>query len=327
MSNTNPVRGTAQTGQAPVPARSATAQVPSKSPFGANDEIGMLNLITEQSRASVLARVDGGQVFDISVDYWMGMPSWTMWGDPTFQMWMTHTPAGSKIDNPAGVDDAQNDLVAYSGDALMMYTHCGTHIDTLNHFGYRGQIWNGYRQEDFLGSRGWTVAGADKHPPIIARCVLLDIAASEGLEILPPSFGIDADVIQRALRHQGSEIHTGDVVLLRTGQMQLWESDPAAFMTDEPGLNLDGAKFLAESGAIVIGADNMALEQLPGAAPDNYDVVHTYLLAEAGVPILELANLEAAAASGRSEFAFVGACLKLRGATGSPIRPMLFPLS
>jgi kynurenine formamidase len=54
--------------------------------------------------------------------------------------------------------------------------------------------------------------------------------------------------------------------------------------------------------------------------------VHTYLLAEAGVPILEMAQLDELAAEKLHEFAFFGACIKLRGATGAPMRPVAMPL-
>ena len=55
-------------------------------------------------------------------------------------------------------------------------------------------------------------------------------------------------------------------------------------------------------------------------------MVHTYLLAEAGVPILEIANLEDLAEDRVFEFAFFGACIRLRGATGAPMRPVAMPL-
>ena len=60
--------------------------------------------------------------------------------------------------------------------------------------------------------------------------------------------------------------------------------------------------------------------------PENWQVVHTYLLAEAGVPILEIANLEELAEDKIFEFAFFGACIRLRGATGAPMRPVAMPL-
>ena len=76
----------------------------------------------------------------------------------------------------------------------------------------------------------------------------------------------------------------------------------------------------------MVGADNHSLEQAPSADPENWQVVHTYLLAEAGVPILEIANLEELAEDKVFEFAFFGACVRLRGATGAPMRPIAMPL-
>jgi kynurenine formamidase len=206
-----------------------------------------------------------------------------------------------------------------------MYTHCGTHIDTFNHFGYRGRIFNGFSEKEHLGSRIWEKCGAEKHPPIFARGVLLDVAALHGVKVLPPSHAIGEDDIKACLKRQNLELKPGDVVLLRTGQMTIWPD--IAFVNNTPGLNRQGAEFLAKHGAIMIGADNLTLEQTPAAEPVNFFPVHTYLLAEAGIPILEMAYLEELAAEGVQEFAFFGACIKLRGATGAPMRPVAMPLN
>jgi kynurenine formamidase len=53
--------------------------------------------------------------------------------------------------------------------------------------------------------------------------------------------------------------------------------------------------------------------------------VHTYLLAEAGVPLLEVVDLQRLSAEQTFEFCFIGACLRLRGATGAPLRPVAMP--
>ena len=296
-----------------------------QSPFGSEDEIGMLNLVDPASAASVLAEADPWKVFDISVDYFVGMPSWTAFGDTPYQIWMSHTPSGTVKDDPAGVGVAQNERVSYSGDSVAMYTHCGTHVDTLSHYGYNHQIFNGFTEHEHLGGRHWMVSGADKHPPIIARGVVLDIAAAHGVDCLPDSYGItEADLVD-ACRRQGSDLRVGDVVVIRTGRMSFWP-DTAAYLPNEPGLNLDAARFLAESGVITVGADNIAVEQLPSADPDNWQVVHTYLLAEAGIPMMEVVNVEELVGDGVHEFVFLGACLRLRGATGSPMRPFAIPL-
>ena len=296
-----------------------------ESPFGPDDEIGMLNLLTPDTARDLLHRADGGRVFDLGVDLFVGMPTWTAGGEPPFHIWMTHTPRGTVVDDPVGVGREQNELVGWSADAVSMFTHCGTHLDTLNHYGYGTKIWNGFDADDHLGSLHWTVAGADRQPPIIARGVLIDVARAHGVDVLPDSYGIGEEDLRAALADQGVRLRPGDVVLVRTGRMSLWP-DAAAYLPREPGLNREGASFLARSGAVVVGADNIAVEQLPSASPDNWMPVHTYLFAEAGVPIIEVVNLDELAEAECHEFAFVAACLKLRGATAGPMRPLAMPL-
>ena len=309
-----------------IAAFNATFRTVSASPFGADDEIGMLNLMTPKSCREVLRQADAGKIVDLALDYFVGMPSWAAGGDPPFQMWMTHTPGGTVVDDVMGVGRSQNELITYSGDAFSMYTHCGTHLDTLNHFGYHGEVFNHFHHHDHLGSRGWTKNGADKHPPVVARGIMLDIPALLGVDMLPSSYGITGAELNGALRRQQLELRPGDVVLVRTGRIKSWP-DPTAYMVDSPGLNLDGAKFLAEAGAMMIGTDTVSFEQMPTEDEDNWQVVHTYLLAECGVPIMEVVDCEALADEGIDEFAFVGACMKLRGATGSPIRPLAMPFA
>jgi kynurenine formamidase len=296
----------------------------STSPFGPDDEIGMLNLSTASSRAELLARLDGTHIFDMSVDYFVNMPSWTQSGDLSYQIWLAHTPSGTVLDDPAGIGREANELISYSGDSIAMYTHTGTHLDSLNHYGYHHRIWNGFTEQEHLG-RTWYRAGADKIPPIIARGVLVDVAGAHGVEMLPDSHAVGEKELSDALKRQGTELRVGDVVLVRTGRMSVWP-DTDKYIYNEPGLNREGAEFLCKAGAMVIGADNLAVEQIPGVPAEEWPPVHTYLLAEAGVPMIELLDLEALAAEKVYEFAFVGACLKLRGATGSPIRPLALPL-
>lgn len=308
-----------------IAAFAAKAGEPTSSPFGPDDEVGMLNLITPTVARDHLARADGGKVFDLSVDLFLDMPTWTAGGEPPYDIWMVHTPRGSVVDDPVGVGPEQNELVAWSADAVSMFTHCGTHIDTLNHFGYHGRIWNGFSADEHLGSRHWNVAGAEKLPPLIGRGVLIDVPASLGIQILPDSFAIGPVQLEEALSRQGTELQPGDVVMVRTGRMRHWP-DPSTYLPREPGLTRDGATYLAEAGAALIGSDNIALEQLPSQDPDNWMTVHTYLLAEAGIPMAEVVYLEELAAEEIYEFAFVGANLKLRGATAGPIRPLALPL-
>lgn len=309
-----------------IPAVAEPRPAVGRSPWGPQDEIGRLNLMTPESQSAVLSRIDGSRAYDLSVDYYIGMPSWQAIGDPRYQLWMTHTPNGTVVDDPVGVGEQENRHVSYTGAAISMYTHMGTHIDALNHFGLDGRIWNGFEAREQLGDRGWKKTGAEKIPPIIARGVLLDVAGAKGVDMLPAGYRIGRDDLVDALSKQGTRLQPGDVVLVRTGRMRVY-SNAAAYMLDPPGITLSAARFLVEEGgAMVVGADNLSLEVFPSERDDNYVPVHTYLLAQQGAYIVELANLEALARDRVYEFAFVGTPLKLRGADAAPMRPVAFPL-
>lgn len=297
-----------------------------QSPWGPDDEIGALNRITTASQAEILGRIASGKVYDLAVEYFVGMPSWYVLGDPRYQIWMTHTPDGVIIDDPAGVGREQNEKVAYTGDAISMYTHMGTHIDALNHFGLHGEVWNGFSAEEHLGDKGWTKTGVEEFPPIVARGVLIDVAAYKGVDVLPDSYAITPADLQGALDRQGIALQPGDVVMIRTGRMTVWP-DNDAYMLKQPGLGLEAARWLAEEKQVAaVGGDNLSLEHFPASVDDNYVPVHTYLLAEAGVPIIEVLMLEDLARDGVHEVAFIGAPLKLRGASAAPFRPIAIPL-
>ncbi len=306
----------------------ALAQRPEvgESPWGREDEIGRLNLMTDESRAAILSRVAGGTIYDLSVEYFIGMPSWQAAGDPHYRIWLTHTPNGTVNDDPLSLGRAMNEHVSYTGAAVSMYTHMGTHIDSLNHFGLNGKIWNGFSADEHLGDRGWTVAGAENIPPIVARGVLIDVAAAKGVDMLADGYRVTRDDLVNAVDVQGVELRDGDVVLIRTGRMNLYEN-ASAYMANPPGLGMAAARFLVEeSGAMIVGADNLSFEAFPSEVDDNYVPLHTYLLAQHGVPILELVNLEGLAEDRVYEFAFIGGSLKLRGADAAPIRPIAIPV-
>ena len=311
----------------PAPPPTRLPERVAKSPWGPDDQIGTLNMMTEESRLAVLRRVRSGKVYDLSVEYYVGMPSWYVLGDPRYQYHLTHTPHGTAVDDPMGVGRAMNEKVSYTGDSVTMYTHMGTHIDALNHFGLHGEIYNGFSAHEHVGDRGWTKAGAEVLPPIVARGVLVDVAAAKGLDELPPSYRIQPADLQQALDRQNTQIRPGDVVLVRTGRMKHFYGESSRYMDQPPGLGLDAARWLVEEKqAMTLGADNLSLETFPVETKDNWVPVHTYLLAERGVPFMEVVNLEPLAKDGVFEFAFIGAGLKLRGASGAPMRPIALPV-
>jgi kynurenine formamidase len=289
-----------------------------KSPWGQADEIGTLNMMTDASRLDVLKQVASGKVYDLGVELFVGMPTCCApFGDPTFQIFMTHTPA----------QDPSKELLSYSGDGVSMYTHTGTHIDTLNHFGLHGKIWNQVSAKDALGVRGWTKSGADKYPPIIARGVLIDVAKAKNVQHLPSSYAITVADLQDALKKQGTTLRPGDIVLTRTGVMTLWPDPDKYRLADQPGLSLEAAQWLVEGQkAMVLGADNFGVESFPSKDPANFVPVHSYLQAEQGVSLLEALWLEDLSKDQVYEFLFIASPLKMRGATASPLRQFAIPI-
>ena len=276
------------------------------SPWGPSDEIGRLNWMTPESQAAALQAADASRPFDLAVDYFMGMPSWVVLGDPKYDIWLTHTPQGEGH--------------AYAGTAISMYSHVGTSMCSLNHLGRRdGTFWNGWTDGEQLGSRAWRVGG--KYPPIIARAVLLDVAAVKGVECLPDSYAItSADLVEAG----GAALTRGDIAIVRTGRMSRWP-DADTFMGDQPGLGMDGARWLAEEAEVMCVCVDAGGEALPADEPDSFLPVHSYLLGEIGVPIIENVWLEELAESGTTECALLAFPLKLLGSTGLPVRPVALP--
>jgi kynurenine formamidase len=208
-----------------------------------------------------------------------------------------------------------------SASALLVMTeHSGTHIDALCHQAYGGRLHGGLPiSARVQTSVGFTALGIDTVPPLVARGVLLDVAGALGVERLAPGYAVSAGELERAAA--GVELRPGDVVLVRLGSGAWWEDRPAYEAAG--GLGADASAWLVERKPLAVGADNLAWD-VPGLeAPDLGTLPgHILLLVRAGVYILESVFLEELAADGVREFAFVCLPLKLRGGTGSPVRPI-----
>jgi kynurenine formamidase len=98
-------------------------------------------------------------------------------------------------------------------------------------------------------------------------------------------------------------------------------------MTRPPGLGMEGARWLAEEAEVLCVGVDAGGEALPPEEPDAFLPVHSYLLAEAGMPILENVWLEELSESGIAAFAFLAFPLKLLGSTGLPVRPVALPFA
>ena len=195
--------------------------------------------------------------------------------------------------------------------------HSGTHIDALAHQAENLTLHGGVHVDDGVQtSAGFKKLGIETMAPLVSRGVLLDVAGERRLD---PNYAITPADLERAAR---VEVRKGDVVLIRTGYGALWSNNEEYLRA--AGVSAAGSRWLVEREVSAAGADNMAFDVMGPADPELKVTLpgHVLLLVRAGIPIIENLNLEELAAAKVYEFLFVCLPLKMRGATGSPVRPV-----
>ncbi|MGH2395553.1 MAG: cyclase family protein [bacterium] len=206
----------------------------------------------------------------------------------------------------------------------MIFTaeHAGTHIDALCHQALSMTLYGGVHiTPEVQTPTGFTKLGIDTVPPIIARGVMIDLAAHRGSR-LPERSLVDVSDLEAAQKAQQTEIRTGDVVLVRTGTDTLWD-DPDRYLNGA-GISREASEWLADKKVLAVGSDNVAWD-LAGYVDERLGVSlpgHVVLLVHHGVYIIENLNLAELSAAQQFEFIFVCLPLKIKGGTASPVRPL-----
>ena len=211
-----------------------------------------------------------------------------------------------------------------AADLLTTGCHVGTHVDALAHVSHRGHLYGGVDAAEAQADGGFEVLGIHEIPPFVGRGVLLDTPGLLGVEVCEGGHEITIGELEGAMARQGSPIRPGDAVLVRSG----WGShfdNPQRYLgvgTGVPGVGEDGARWLADQGATLAGADTLAFECLPAGEGHALLPAHRVLLVERGINIIEAMDLDRLAAAGVYEFVFVLSHLNIYGATGAPARPL-----
>jgi kynurenine formamidase len=289
-----------------------------------DDEIGAIHKKQPQDILAALSLATQGQIYDLDSGRWPGMPVFP--AHPPFILTSYRSPHGWR--NQHDFDDwlGKNSVNMGLNTEIMIGTaHTGTHIDALNHItcGDDSHWHGGYDEEKFLGDFGPLTAQASSIAPFVCRGVLIDIAAYKGVDILPASDHINVADVEGALERQGIEVREGDAVIFRTGYMQVWGSDPERTAQHAgAGINHDVAVWLGDKGVVIVGGDTESVERNPSADPENPHPVHIELLIKRGIHILELVHVEDLARDGVDEFLFICLPLRIKGATGSMVRPI-----
>jgi len=198
----------------------------------------------------------------------------------------------------------------------------GSQIDGLGHAGINHVYYNGNKASDFIKVTGLTLFSTDALPPIVTRGVLIDMTRHLGKKVLEPGTVFNRDEIVAAAKAQEVTITKGDVVLFHTGWINISDQDPGAFMQGEPGIGIDGARYLADLGVVAIGSDTWGLEAVPAEDKGMFFPVHQELLAKNGIYILENMDTRGLANDGAWEFLFVLGQPRFAGTVQVVINPV-----
>ena len=285
---------------------------PSK--WGSNDEIGALNLVSPRKIAAAARLVNNGKVYNLAQVLEDGIPSHPFHGPFWYATFRRHS---LDLKSPGKQNDAGG-----MNTRIEMADHTGTHIDSLNHVSIGDRVYNGIVAEDIVGFFGSTKLGIEKTPPIFTRGVLLDVAAARGVDVLEPGYAVTERDLKECLEAKKMKLEAGDAVLVRTGWMKYWMTDNKKFLGTVPGIDYSAAKWLADQGAAIVGADTWNVEVDPTEDLRGADAVHQHLLTKNGIRLIENLSLDELSRDGVSEFLFVCLPLRLKGGTGSPITPI-----
>jgi kynurenine formamidase len=291
-----------------------TAQTPwYPSKWGPTDEIGAANYMTPALALQASKLVKTGKVYSLGIEVNTSTPAYP---PRTCSLYIVQP---GQVGSSEGLGPTHT---TYNDDILNCWNGIGTQIDGLGHIGVGNLYYNGNKWAEMATMGGLKKLGTEKIPPMVARGVLLDMAAHFGVDVMKEGQAFNKADIEAAAKKQGVEIKQGDVVIFHTGWLSLINKDPKRFGSVEPGLGREGARYLVSKGVVAVGADNWALEAIPFEKDSGVFEVHQILLPMSGTYILENINTAELAKDKAYEFMFVLGHNKYQGAVQSMINPV-----
>jgi kynurenine formamidase len=286
--------------------------------WGEGDERGTLNLITPEVVQAGAACVRSGRTFALGLPLGPDGPQAGFIPgriNPQHLMIAIHTPS---VGDP--------DLLCANDDVVYLPTQAATHWDALAHASYGGRMYNGIDPAS-VDVRGAGRAGIDTVGPVVSRGVLLDVARALGVGRLDPGYAITADDLDRAEALADVEVGAGDIVLVRTGQVQVFKAgDRVGYAFPSPGLSLQTAPWLYARDVAAVATDTIALEVFPSERDDAPLPVHLLHLVEMGLLQGQNWDLEAlaedCAADGQYAFLLSATPEPVVRGTGGVVNPV-----
>jgi hypothetical protein len=321
--------------------------------FGDDDEVGRINLITDERRRAAAAEIKTGRIFCLSLP--LDLPGGTDL-NPNRRPPERHVAARKEgrpsVNYPLRLENKRY-TDASCDDSVTLFTQYSTQWDALSHVGQHFDAdgdgaaevvyYNGFRAgSDVLGpdAAGGARArrlGIEKlaETGVQGRGVLVDLGKVYGKE----RKSVGYDDMMRIMEEQLVEIEIGDMVCMHTGFAQLlidMKGKPDPHVLHNACAVLDGRderllKWIDDSGMTALIADNFAVEAYPSRLPAGCDFcaglpLHQQCLFKLGIHLGELWYLSELAAwlgeNSRSRFFLTAPPLRLPGSFGSPLTPV-----
>ncbi|MFI8438808.1 cyclase family protein [Streptomyces sp. NPDC079020] len=286
--------------------------------WGADDEIGTLNLITDEVVREAAVTVRTGRRVALALPLQQdGVQSGLIPGrvNPLHTM----VQINQELFGPG--------TVATSDDAVTMGLQAATHWDALTHVSHSGKIYNGRPAASITAHGGAEFSSIAAVPHLVSRGVLLDVARARGVDRLPGSHAVTPEDLEAAEEFAGLRVRAGDIVLVRTGQVQvLLAGDRHAYGYPSPGLSVRTPEWFHARDVAAVANDTLTFEIFPPEIEDLWLPVHALDLVEMGMLQGQNWNLEslstACAEERRHAFLLSAMPEPFTGATGTPVAPV-----
>ncbi|MSO38475.1 MAG: cyclase family protein [Acidimicrobiia bacterium] len=298
--------------------------------WGPDDQRGTLNFIDEDMVRDASRLVRRGKVFSLALPFDDKGPQVGAFGrfNPIHLMIRDGCDAitGTTVRDFYGGRDRH---IRGTDDVVIMPLQCGTQWDALSHIVHDGKIYNGYPADNVSSKGALKNDITQACNGIVGRGVLLDMARHKGKAWLEPGEVITDQDLASCARAQGVDVRSGDIVLVRTGQLAQvrtegkWGSYAGG---SAPGLGLDSLKWLYENQVAAAVTDTWGAEVLPNETEDVFQPLHIVGIVYMGLMLGEIFDLEELACDcdvdKQYDFFFTAPPLPFTGAVGSPVNPL-----
>jgi hypothetical protein len=167
--------------------------------WGVGDELGNANLITPESVLAASRLVTEGRTYPLGIVIDSSTPAY-----PPRQMSLQIVQPGQQF-GQMGLPNS-----TYNDDIFIGWLGIGSQLDGLGHIGGPdGMFYNCHHGRDFAQITGLTRLGTHAVPPIVARGIVLDMAAHRGVDYLAAGEVIGLEELKAVARKQGTPVRDG----------------------------------------------------------------------------------------------------------------------